>query len=102
MAITITDHFRQRFAERVNGQTDRIDKFVNRAYHYGKSFDELENGRQKAYLRRKTKRSDTEVKIYHGYAYCFRDHTAITVLSLPSRVRTGYVVWQPYYSGVDL
>ena len=81
--IKVSEHFVQRYKERVCNKTKRVEIFANRAYCFGDTPDKISSGILRAYLQNKERENGSNCRIYHGFVYWFIDGTATTVYAMP-------------------
>lgn len=87
--IPITDHFIERYRERVaKTNPERISKFANSAYREGKNGNEIKNGQLRKLINRKNEADVGILKIYKGFVYVFStvDKAAITIYRIPNQI----------------
>lgn len=86
-----SNHYKERYSERVCSKTKREELFVNRAYYLGKDREKVKDARLKRFL------LDCEdgygtiertAKAYNGQVYIFANKVAVTVFPLPNKLRS--------------
>ena len=81
--IRVSEHFEQRYKERVCNKTKRIPLFANRAYQFGDTSEDVGSGRLRKYLQTKERENGSYCRIYQGFIYWFKDNTATTIYAVP-------------------
>lgn len=84
MTIEITDHFRERFTQRI-AKTRRIVQFASRAAQYGTSTDQIKNASLRKELTAQENDFGSIAKIYKNNVYWFSGDRAVTVYALPQK-----------------
>ena len=83
-----TEHYKDRYGERVCSKTRRGQLFADRAFWHGRDIEQVKDARLKRYMREHQQAYDGRVvKIYNGQLYVFFDEIAITVFPLPNKLR---------------
>ena len=81
-----SEHFTQRFGERVCSKTRRGQLLVERAFYFGLASERVKDARLRRYLH-EVSESRRLAKAYKGQVYIFEGKTAITVFPLPNKLR---------------
>lgn len=84
MEIIITDHFRNRFKQRV-ANTNRINVFVEKAMNLGRDTKELSSVPLANTLMMRENEYGSSAKVYKNCVYWFCDNRAITVYPLSQK-----------------
>ena len=85
MPIEISDHFSLRYEQRI-AKTKRMAVYANRAFHYGKTVDEIHYKPLAKELSSKEKKHGSIAKVYANCVYWFNGTTAVTVYPLPQKM----------------
>ena len=84
--IGITDHYRDRFRERI-ARSKRIELFATEAFYLGKEPKGLDNSMLRNHLEKieDNYNHDCMLKVYKGFVHVFdeADNTAVTVYRVP-------------------
>lgn len=86
-----TNHYEERFSERVCSKTKRKQLFAQRAFYHGRKSEEVCDSRLKHFLKKcEDNYCETErvAKAYNGQVYIFADNVAVTVFPLPNKLRS--------------
>ena len=84
MEIIITDHFRDRFKQRV-ANTNRVNLFVEKALNLGKDTKNLSSTTLANVLSMRENEHGSYAKVYKNYVYWFCGNCAITVYPLSQK-----------------
>lgn len=82
MIIKTTEHFRERFRQRV-AKTKRVSVFANRAYYFGKHSCDFKNATFAKRIAEIEITYGSTARVYANNIYWFHDNSAITVYQLP-------------------
>ena len=82
-SIYLTNHYRERYKERVSKGSGKALDFTKKAYMLGKDIGSIDDKSMKKYLKGKIHDGRT-CKIYRGYIVLFWMNKAITVFPLPN------------------
>ena len=82
-----TNHFKDRFDERVCSKTKRTQLIAEEAYQLGSTSRTAKDARLRRFLGGIRYRHGGEPKAYKGQVYIFRGKHAITIYPLPYKLR---------------
>ncbi len=80
--VKLTDHYKQRYKERVSKSTKNMQLMADRAFRFGLEPDKIKDPKVRKELENKSK-SRAQCKVYRGYVWWFSATTIITVYTLP-------------------
>ncbi len=84
--LTLPEHFKKRYKERVSKSSlHRLD-FVKEAYRYGSDAESLNDNNLRRFLTKKSSHGST-CKIYKGFVFWFIRDTAMTVYPISTVAR---------------
>lgn len=86
MIIKTTEHFRERFRQRV-ANTKRVSVFANRAYYLGKPSCDFKNATFAKKIAAIESAYGSTARVYANSIYWFYNNSAITVYQLPRHLR---------------
>lgn len=81
-----SEHFKQRFDERICSKTKRQQFFVERAYRFGCEAEAIKDARLRKFVRG-CEHFSRVAKFYNGQVYIFDGKIAITVFPVPNKLR---------------
>jgi hypothetical protein len=85
-----SEHFKERYDERVCSKTKRAQLFSDRAFYLGREAERVQDARLRNYLLNcEDSYSETGriAKAYKGQVYIFDKKIAVTVFPLPNKLR---------------
>ncbi len=85
MAIEITDHFKDRFHQRV-ANTKRMPIFVNRAFKFGKHSSDIKYSAFADEISNRETLYGATARIYSNNVYWFVGNRAITIYPVPQNL----------------
>ena len=88
--LKCSQHFQQRFDQRVTRKTKRMEQFMERAYYDGEKLEDITNKPLRRYIEAKEKAHGSVAKIYHGNIYWFTDGVAVTIYQVPRCFRRAF------------
>lgn len=88
--IIITDHARQRIEERLGITSEKeLEEVVQKAYYFGYTYKEVSRPLQKYMWKRYVQhRKKGYIKLYQDHLFVFKYNILVTVIGIPSYIRT--------------
>ena len=80
--IEITEHYRERYKERVSKSSKNMQLIANRAFRFGKGVETVKDVYIRKYLQEREQVGEGICKIYRGFVWWFVENRIITVYPL--------------------
>jgi hypothetical protein len=81
--IKLTDHFIERYKERVSKSRKNMQSMADKAFEFGVNLEDIDNPKLKKELKSRHEEPWVKCKIYRGYVWWFSATTILTVYALP-------------------
>ena len=84
--LTLPEHFRRRYKERVSKSSLHCLDFVKNAYRFGDGAEDIKDDTVRRFLTKKSSHGST-CKVYRGFVFWFIGNTAMTVYPISTVAR---------------
>ena len=85
--LRCSEHFKQRFSERVTKKSRRAETFAARAFELGKEKETIADKRLRDYIEVKERSHKSSARVYHGYIYWYAGQVATTIYPIPKALK---------------